>query len=48
MLLVIISFIIVAALKEIFPKQQEVFSADDEPLQAQAGEANTEDKPALA
>jgi uncharacterized membrane protein YoaT (DUF817 family) len=29
MLLVIISFIIVAALKEIFPKQQEVFSADD-------------------
>lgn len=28
MLLVIISFIIVAALKEIFPKQQEVFSAE--------------------
>src|SRR5689334_14123682 len=47
MLLVIISFIIVAALKEIFPKQQEVFSAGDEALQAQIGEANTEDKPAL-
>jgi uncharacterized membrane protein YoaT (DUF817 family) len=31
MLLVIISFIIVAALKEIFPKQQEVFSAEKEP-----------------
>jgi uncharacterized membrane protein YoaT (DUF817 family) len=30
MLLVIISFIIVAALKELFPKQQEVFSAADE------------------
>jgi uncharacterized membrane protein YoaT (DUF817 family) len=30
MLLVIISFIIVAALKEIFPKQQEVFSAEEE------------------
>jgi len=29
MLLVIISFIIVAALKEIFPKKQEVFSADE-------------------
>src|ERR1041385_5132432 len=29
MLLVIISFIIVAALKEIFPKRQEVFSADE-------------------
>jgi hypothetical protein len=27
---VIISFIIVAALKEIFPKQQDVFSAGDE------------------
>jgi uncharacterized membrane protein YoaT (DUF817 family) len=31
MLLVIISFIIVAALKEIFPKKQEVFSAAIEP-----------------
>lgn len=31
MLLVIISFIIVAALKEIFPKKQEVFSAEEEP-----------------
>jgi uncharacterized membrane protein YoaT (DUF817 family) len=30
MLLVIISFIIVAALKELFPKKQEVFSADEE------------------
>jgi uncharacterized membrane protein YoaT (DUF817 family) len=30
MLLVIISFIIVAALKELFPKQQEVFSTADE------------------
>jgi uncharacterized membrane protein YoaT (DUF817 family) len=48
MLLVIISFIIVAALKEIFPKQQEVFSADEEPLQAQTSEADAEDKPALA
>lgn len=48
MLLVIISFIIVAALKEIFPKPQEVFRAADEPLQAQTGEASTEDKPALA
>ncbi|HEY2116876.1 MAG TPA: DUF817 domain-containing protein [Candidatus Angelobacter sp.] len=48
MLLVIISFIIVAALKEIFPKQQEVFSANEESLQAQTGEANTDDKPALA
>jgi uncharacterized membrane protein YoaT (DUF817 family) len=48
MLLVIISFIIVAALKEIFPKQQEVLSAADESLQTQTGEANTEDKPALA
>ncbi|MFL6385996.1 MAG: DUF817 domain-containing protein [Terriglobales bacterium] len=34
MLLVIISFIIVAALKEIFPKQQEVFSAGDESVAA--------------
>jgi uncharacterized membrane protein YoaT (DUF817 family) len=48
MLLVIISFIIVAALKEIFPKQQEVFSTNDEPLAAQTGEADAEDKPALA
>src|SRR6476619_3557199 len=48
MLLVIISFIIVAALKEIFPKKQEVFSADEGSLQAQTSEANTEDKPALA
>ena len=48
MLLVIISFIIVAALKEIFPKRQEVFSADEEPLPAQTSEGNTEDKPALA
>jgi len=48
MLLVIISFIIVAALKEIFPKPQEVASADEEPLQTQTGEASTEDKPALA
>jgi hypothetical protein len=47
MLLVIISFIIVAALKEIFPKQQEVFSASDESLPSQTGEAKT-DKPALA
>jgi uncharacterized membrane protein YoaT (DUF817 family) len=31
MLLVIISFIIVAALKEIFPKKQEVFGAEEEP-----------------
>jgi uncharacterized membrane protein YoaT (DUF817 family) len=30
MLLVIISFIIVAALKEVFPKKQEVFSAEEE------------------
>ena len=30
MLLVIISFIIVAALKELFPKKQEVFSAEEE------------------
>jgi hypothetical protein len=30
MLLVIISFIIVAALKEIFPKQPEVFAADED------------------
>jgi uncharacterized membrane protein YoaT (DUF817 family) len=34
MLLVIISFIIVAALKEIFSKQQEVFSAGDESVAA--------------
>ena len=31
MLLVIISFIIVAALKEIFPKKQEVFGAEEDP-----------------
>jgi hypothetical protein len=30
MLLVIISLIIVAALKELFPKQQEVFPAEEE------------------
>jgi uncharacterized membrane protein YoaT (DUF817 family) len=41
MLLVIISFIIVAALKEIFPKQQEVFSAGEEPVAAR--ESDTED-----
>jgi uncharacterized membrane protein YoaT (DUF817 family) len=43
MLLVIISFIIVAALKEIFPKKQEVFSAADETLPAAPVEAETED-----
>jgi len=43
MLLVIISFIIVAALKEIFPKRQEVFSADDEPLPAPPAEAEAQD-----
>src|SRR6478672_8663926 len=43
MLLVIISFIIVAALKEIFPKQQEVFSADEPPAAAPAVKADTED-----
>jgi uncharacterized membrane protein YoaT (DUF817 family) len=43
MLLVIISFIIVAALKEIFPKQQEVFSADDETLPVPPVETETED-----
>jgi hypothetical protein len=32
MLLVIISFIIVAALKELFPKKQEVFSAGVEEI----------------
>jgi uncharacterized membrane protein YoaT (DUF817 family) len=42
MLLVIISFIIVAALKEIFPKRQEVFSASDA-LPAPTAEAKTED-----
>jgi len=42
MLLVIISFIIVAALKEIFPKRQEVFSASDAPP-APTAEAKTED-----
>jgi uncharacterized membrane protein YoaT (DUF817 family) len=34
MLLVIISFIIVAALKELFPTKQEVFSAGEEPAAA--------------
>jgi uncharacterized membrane protein YoaT (DUF817 family) len=43
MLLVIISFIIVAALKEVFPKQQEVFPADDEILAMRPGNADTED-----
>ena len=43
MLLVIISFIIVAALKEIFPKKQEVFSAAEEALPARPVEAETED-----
>jgi uncharacterized membrane protein YoaT (DUF817 family) len=43
MLLVIISFIIVAALKEIFPKQQEVFSADEVPAATSAVKADTED-----
>ncbi|HLK06716.1 MAG TPA: DUF817 domain-containing protein [Candidatus Angelobacter sp.] len=43
MLLVIISFIIVAALKEIFPKQQEVFSADEESVAAPTVKADTED-----
>lgn len=42
MLLVIISFIIVAALKEIFPKRQEVFSAD-EPVATQQSQTDTED-----
>src|SRR6185503_1938461 len=42
MLLVIISFIIVAALKEIFPKKQEVFSAADA-LPAPTADAKTED-----
>lgn len=43
MLLVIISFIIVAALKEIFPKRQEVFSASDEPLPAPTANDEAED-----
>lgn len=43
MLLVIISFIIVAALKEIFPKRQEVFSVSDEPLPAATANAEAED-----
>jgi uncharacterized membrane protein YoaT (DUF817 family) len=43
MLLVIISFIIVAALKEIFPKKQEVFSAADQALRASPAEAEAED-----
>lgn len=42
MLLVIISFIIVAALKEIFPKRQEVFSVD-EPVAAQPSQTDGED-----
>ncbi|HEY5029688.1 MAG TPA: DUF817 domain-containing protein [Candidatus Angelobacter sp.] len=46
MLLVIISFIIVAALKEIFPKQQEGFSAEDESLVVQQVAAK-EDDPAV-
>jgi uncharacterized membrane protein YoaT (DUF817 family) len=38
MLLVIISFIVVAALKELFPKQQEVFPAEEEtPVSAVIG-----------
>src|ERR1700739_4066013 len=41
MLLVIISFIIVAALKEIFPKRQEVFSGNDELLPAEAEAEDT-------
>ena len=43
MLLVIISFIIVAALKEIFPKKQEVFSAADQALPTSPAEAEAED-----
>jgi uncharacterized membrane protein YoaT (DUF817 family) len=43
MLLVIISFIIVAALKEIFPKQQEVFAANDETLAGYPRKADAED-----
>ena len=43
MLLVIISFIIVAALKEIFPKRREVFSASDEPLPVSTAEVETKD-----
>lgn len=43
MLLVIISFIIVAALKEIFPKQQEVFSADEEPVAVPPSQSDAED-----
>jgi uncharacterized membrane protein YoaT (DUF817 family) len=46
MLLVIISFIIVAALKEIFPKQQEGFSAEDESLVVQQAPTK-EDDPAV-
>jgi uncharacterized membrane protein YoaT (DUF817 family) len=46
MLLVIISFIIVAALKEIFPKQQEGFSAEEESLVVQQAPAK-EDNPAV-
>jgi uncharacterized membrane protein YoaT (DUF817 family) len=47
MLLVIISFIIVAALKEIFPRQQEVISAEDALVTEKPDQSNTEDKPAL-
>jgi uncharacterized membrane protein YoaT (DUF817 family) len=47
MLLVIISFIIVAALKEIFPRQQEVISAEDALITEKPDQSNTEDKPAL-
>ena len=43
MLLVIISFIIVAALKEIFPKRQEVFSESDELSPVSTAEAETKD-----
>ena len=38
MLLVIISFIIVAALKEIFPKKQEVFGTEEEPAMEAAAQ----------
>jgi hypothetical protein len=39
--------IIVAALKEIFPTQQEGFSAEDESLVVQPVAGATKDKPAL-
>jgi uncharacterized membrane protein YoaT (DUF817 family) len=38
MLLVIISFIIVAALKEIFPKKQEVFGTEEDPVMEAAAQ----------